>query len=163
MALPAFVASAVESWADFYGHHQLVSVAVRYLHLAGLVVGGGTALAADRQILRAARSGPSARSGIVAALDASHRVVVPALAVVVTTGLLMTASDTETFFASRLYWSKMGLVGLLLLNGLGLLAAERAIAGERPKGWLWLGLTSAASLVLWLTILFFGVWLTAAA
>jgi hypothetical protein len=163
MALPAFVASAVESWADFYGHHQLVSVAVRYLHLAGLVVGGGTALAADRQILRAARSGPSARSGIVAALDASHRVVVPALAVVVTTGLLMTASDTETFFGSRLYWSKMGLVGLLLLNGLGLLAAERAIAGERPKGWLWLGLTSAASLVLWLTILFFGVWLTAAA
>jgi len=163
MALPAFVASAVESWADFYGHHQLVSVAVRYLHLAGLIMGGGTALAADRQILRAARSGPSARSGIVAALDASHRVVVPALAVVVTTGFLMTASDTETFFASRLYWSKMGLVGLLLLNGLGLLAAERAIAGERPRGWLWLGLTSAASLVLWLTILFFGVWLTAAA
>ena len=163
MALPAFVASAVESWADFYGHHQLVSVAVRYLHLAGLVVGGGTALAADRQILRAARSGSSARSGIVAALDASHRVVVPALAVMVATGLLMTASDTETFFNSRLYWSKMGLVGLLVLNGLGLLAAERAIAGERPKGWLWLGLTSAASLVLWLTILFFGVWLTAAA
>ena len=75
----------------------------------------------------------------MAALDASHRVVVPALAVVVTTGLLMTASDTDTFFGSRLYWSKMGLVGLLLLNGLGLLAAERAIAGERPKGWRWLG------------------------
>jgi hypothetical protein len=163
MALPAFLASAVESWADFYGHHQLVSIAVRYLHLAGLVVGGGTALFADRQILRAARSGPKERSGIVAALDASHRVVVPALAVVVTTGLLMTASDTETFFGSRLYWSKMGLVGLLLLNGAFLLAAERAVAGERPKGWRWLGLASAASLVLWLTILFFGVWLTAAA
>jgi hypothetical protein len=81
----------------------------------------------------------------------------------VATGLLMTASDTETFFNSRLYWSKMGLVGLLLLNGLGLLAAERAIVGERPKGWLWLGLTSAASLVLWLVILFAGVWLTVAA
>jgi len=163
MALPAFVVSALESWADFYGHHQLVSVAVRYLHLAGLVVGGGTALAADRQILGAVRSGPSGRPGIVAALDATHRVVVPALAVVVTTGLLMTASDTETFLGSRLYWSKMGLVGLLLLNGVGLLAAERGIAGQRPKGWLWLGLISAASLVLWLTILFFGVWLTAAA
>ena len=163
MALPAFVTSTVESWSDFYGHHQLVSVAVRYLHLAGLLVGGGTALAADRQVLGAARSGSEARSGVASALDASHRVVVPALAVVVTTGLLMTASDTETFFGSRLYWSKMGLVGLLLLNGLGLLAAERAIAVERPTGWRWLGLTSAASLVLWLTILFFGVWLTAAA
>jgi len=163
MPLPAVLASAVESWADFYGHHQLVSVAVRYLHLAGLMVGGGTALATDRQLLRAARSGPSERSGIVAALAASHRVVVPALAVVVTTGLLMTASDTETFFGSRIYWSKMTLVGLLLLNGLGLLAAERAFAGERPTGWRWLRLTSAVSLALWLTILFAGVWLTAAA
>jgi hypothetical protein len=163
MALPAFVVSTVESWADFYGHHQLVSVTVRYLHLAGLLVGGGTALAADRQVLRAARAGSPARSGVASALHASHRVVVPALAVVVTTGLLMTASDTETFFVSRLYWSKMGLVGLLLLNGLGLLAAERAVAGERPSGWRWLGLTSAASLLLWLIILFFGVWLTAAA
>jgi hypothetical protein len=163
MALPAFVASAVESWAAFYDHHQLVSVGVRYLHLAGLVVGGGTALAADRQVLVAVRSGPSARSAVVAALDASHRVVVPALAVVVATGLLMTASDAETFLGSRLYWSKMGLVGLLLLNGIGLLAAERAVAGERSRGWRWLGLTSAASLFLWLAILFAGVWLTVAA
>jgi hypothetical protein len=163
MSLPAALTSGLNSWADFYGHHQMVSVSIRYLHLAGLVTGGGTALALDRRVLGAARSGPGARAGLVAALDASHRVVVPALAVVVTTGLLMTASDTDTFFASRLYWSKMGLVGLLLLNGLGLLAAERAIVGERAKGWLWLGATSAASLVLWLTILFFGVWLTAAA
>lgn len=163
MALPAFLTPTVNAWADFYGHHQFVSVSIRYLHLAGLIVGGGTALAIDRQVLGAVRSGPGARPGIVAVLDASHRVVVPALALVVTTGLLMTASDTDTFFASRLYWSKMGLVGLLLLNGLGLLAAERAIVGERPKGWHWLGVTSAASLVLWLTILFFGVWLTAAA
>jgi uncharacterized membrane protein len=163
MALPAALASAVESWAAFYGDHQMVSVTVRYLHLAGLLVGGGTALAADRQILRAARSGSEARSGVVAALDASHRVVVPSLAVVVATGLLMAASDTDTFLNSRLYWSKMGLVGLLLLNGVGLLAAERAVAGERPKAWRWLGLVSAASLLLWLIILFFGVWLTAAA
>ena len=70
----------------------------------------------------------------MASLDASHRVVAPALAVVVATGLLMTASDTGTFLGSRLYWSKMGLVGLLLLNGLGLLAAERAFAGERRGG-----------------------------
>jgi hypothetical protein len=163
MALPALLASTVDSWADFYGHHQLVSVSVRYLHLAGLIVGGGTALAADRQVLLAARAGSADRAGIVASLDASHRVVGPALAVVVATGLLMTASDTGTFFASRLYWSKMGLVGLLLLNGLGLLAAERAFAGGRKRGRRWLGVTAGASLVLWLTILFFGVWLTAAA
>jgi hypothetical protein len=163
MATPGFLASTVQSWADFYGHHQWVSVSVRFLHLAGLLVGGGTALATDRQILTAKRDDPSARSGIITTLDASHRVVVPALAVVVTSGLLMTASDAATFLGSPVYWWKMGLVGLLLLNGFGLLKAEQAVVGERPKGWLWLCLTSAASLALWLTILFVGVRLTVAA
>ncbi|HSD27293.1 MAG TPA: hypothetical protein VLL75_08310, partial [Vicinamibacteria bacterium] len=63
----------------------------------------------------------------------------------------------------RLFWSKMGLVALLLLNGAGLLAAEHAASRERARGWPWLGLTSAGSLVLWLVLLFMGVWLTAAA
>ena len=163
MATPGLLASAVQSWADFYGHHQWVSVTVRYLHLGGLLVGGGTALAADRQVLMAKRSEPSARSAAIATIDGSHRVVVPALAVVVMSGLLMTASDAGTFFGSRLYWTKMGLVGLLLLNGVGLLAAERSVAAERPKGWQWLCATSAASLVLWFSILLAGVWLTVAA
>jgi len=163
MALPTFLASTIESWAAFYDAHRMASVTIHYLHLAGLVVGGGTALAADRQILKAARSGPAERSATVAALHASHRVVVPALAVVVVTGALMTASDTTTFIGSRLYWVKMGLVTLLLLNGAGILAAERAASRERAHAWSWLGLTSVASLVLWLVILFMGVWLTAAA
>jgi len=163
MALPAFLASSIDSWAAFYDAHRMVSVTVRYLHLAGLVVGAGTALAADRRILKAAGSGPTERSATVAAVGASHRVVVPALALVVVTGALMAASDTATFLGSRLFWSKMGFVALLLLNGAGLVAAERAASRERGHGWSWLVLTSAASLVLWLVILFMGVWLTAAA
>ncbi len=163
MHIPALVASAVASWAAFYDGHHAVSVSVRYLHLVGLVLGGGTALAADRQILRASRSGKEVRSAVVAALHASHRVVVPALAVVATTGFLMTMADTDTFFASRLYWSKLGLVALLFVNGLGLLAAERALSSGRTQSWLGLGLASAASLVLWLAILLAGVWLTVAA
>ena len=163
MHAPAFLASAVASWAAFYDGHHAVSVSVRYLHLVGLVLGGGTALAADRQILKASRSGPEERSAVVTALHASHRVVVPALAVVATTGFLMTMADTDTFFASRLYWSKLGLVTLLFVNGLGLVAAERAIASGRTQSWLGLGIASATSLVLWLAILLAGVWLTVAA
>jgi len=163
MALPTFLASTIESWAAFYDAHRMVSVTIHYLHLAGLVVGGGVALAADRQMLKTARSGLAERSATLAALHASHRVVVPALAVVVVTGGLMVASDTATFLGSRLFWSKMGLVTLLLLNGTGILVAERTASRERAHGWTWLGLTSAVSLVLWLVILFMGVWLTAAA
>lgn len=163
MNTPVVIQSAIDSWADLYGNHQLVSVTVRFLHLAGLVVGGGTALAADRQVLRAARSGASARAGVVSAVRGAHRVVLPALAVIVASGLGMTLSDTETFLVSPLYWWKMALVGLLLLNGLALVATEKWVAGGRPRGWRWLSLTSAASLLLWLGILFAGVWLTVAA
>ena len=163
MALPAFISSAIDSWAAVYDAHRMLSVTVRYLHLAGLVVGGGTALAADRRILRTAGSAPAERATTVAAIRASHRVVVPALVLVVASGALLMASDLRTFLGSRLFWSKMSFVALLLANGLGLLLAERAASREQGRGWSWLVFTSATSLVLWLGILFLGVWLTAAA
>jgi len=162
MGLPAVLARSADAWAAYYEAHRMVSVSVRFLHLAGLIMGGGTALAADRRIL-AARSTPSARDGVLSELEGSHRVVVPALALVALTGLLMTCADRATFLASRLYWCKLGLVTLLLLNGTGLLAAERAARHGRATGWRWLVRVSSASLLLWLVILFFGVWLTAAA
>lgn len=164
MALPAFLTRAVDGWAAFYEAHRMVSVTVRWLHLGGLIVGGGTALAADRRVFAGVRSGAAgAREASLVELDGTHRVVVPALALVALTGLLMTASDSATFVSSRLYWMKMGLVALLLLNGAGLLAAERAAKGGSSSGWSWLAVVSGVSFVLWLVILFFGVWLTAAA
>lgn len=57
----------------------------------------------------------------------------------------------------------MGLVALLLANGVGLLAAERAASRTPAAGWMRLRAASVASIVLWLTILFMGPWLTAAA
>jgi hypothetical protein len=163
MALPAFLTSAVAGWASYYGDHRMVSVTVRWLHLGALILGGGTALLADRRVLAGIRAGGPAREASLAELDGSHRVVVPSLALVVLTGLLMTASDTATFLSSRLYWMKLGLVALLLLNGTGLLAAERAAKRGRASGWSWLAIVSGVSFVLWLVILYFGVWLTAAA
>jgi hypothetical protein len=163
MALPAFAAEAISGWSAYYEAHRAVSVTVRWLHLGGLLVGGGSALAADRRVLRALRAGPGEREASLDFLEGSHRVVVPAMAVVVLTGLLMTASDTATFLGSRLYWAKMSLVVLLLLNGTALLATERAVRHGRARGWARLTVVSAVSLVLWLVILYFGVWLTAAA
>ena len=163
MALPAFATDAIRGWAAYYDAHRAVSVAVRWLHLGGLLLGGGSALAADRHVLRALRAGRELREASLGVLESSHRVVVPAMAVVVLSGLLMTASDTATYLGSRLYWTKMGLVALLLLNGTALLAAERAVRRGRGKGWTGLTVVSAVSLVLWLVILYFGVWLTAAA
>jgi hypothetical protein len=163
MEIPTFLKGAIDAWAAYYGDHRMVSVTVRALHLGGLALGGGTALALDRRMLGSLRSGDAARTASLAELDGSHRVVMPALALVVLTGLMMTASDTATFLGSRLYWTKLGLVALLLLNGTGLLAAERAAKRGRASAWPWLAVVSGVSFVLWLVIVYFGVWLTAAA
>jgi hypothetical protein len=164
MALPAFVSATVTSWATFYDAHKAVSVAVRYLHLAGILVGGGSALAADRQILRARRGSEAEKSATLASLGAVHRIVVPALAVIVVSGILMTAADAETFLRSRLYWGKLALVALLLLNGTGLLAAERAATRDPGSGgWRRLAIVSAVSLLLWLAIPYVALWLAVSA
>jgi hypothetical protein len=162
VTLPSFLVPAVDSWAAFYGDHRLVSATVRFLHLAGIVVGGGSALAADRRTLRSIGSGGLSEAA-VGELRATHRAVLPALALVVTTGALMAFSDRHTFFVSPAYWLKMGLFTLLLLNGGLLLAGERAYAAGRPGGARLLRTASAASLLLWFSVLFAGVWLTVAA
>jgi hypothetical protein len=164
MGFQALVASVVHSWTVFYDEHQMVSVTVRFVHLASLMVGGGAAIAADWRILRAGRSQSSDRQAAVLGLGAIHRVVVPALAFVIASGTLMTLSDTATFLSSRVYWTKMGLVTLLLANGALLVSAEsKARRSGGPQGWGVLRLASAASLTLWLVIVYVGLWLTVAA
>jgi hypothetical protein len=164
MAMPALVSGAVTWWSGLYGDHQSVSVTVRFLHLAALVVGGGTALVADRHLLSAIRGDWSAREAALALAGRSHRIVLPALAVMALTGSLMTAADLETFLQSRLFWIKMALVAVLLANGALLVAAERAAAGSaNERTWVRLRMASVASVALWLATLLAGTWLTVGA
>jgi hypothetical protein len=164
MGPPAFASAALTWWSAMYSDHQAVSVAVRFLHLAGLLVGGGTALAADRHLLAAMRRDTVARTAALGLVGASHRIVIPALALMAFTGLLMATADLETYLSSRLFWIKMIIVGLLLVNGAVLVLTERAAAGsggDRP--WARLRRVSVASVVLWLSALLAGTWLTVAA
>lgn len=164
MALPEFLTSAATAWSAYYSDHQLVSVAIRYLHIAGTVVGGGQALAVDRDLLAQFRHASDTRQSTLARLRGSHRIVVPALALVALTGLLMTAADLDTFLDSNLYRFKIAFVILLGINGGLLLAAETALARrEGDAAWRRLALASGASMLLWLVTLFTGVWLTVAA
>ncbi len=162
MSFPAFLAPVTDRWAAFYGDHRMISVSIRFLHLAAIVLGGGAAIAADRRTLAAVGSAER-RAAAVADLAGTHRVVVSSLAVVVATGVLMALSDRDTFFASTVYWAKLGLFVLLLANGGLLLAGERSLAAGRPSGPGLLRAGSALSLLLWLAVLFAGVWLTVAA
>jgi uncharacterized membrane protein len=152
-------------WSAYYSDHQMVSLVIRYLHLAALMVGGGTALAIDRVVLGTARTRTEdRRRAAFTAMKGSHRVVVPALAIVTGSGILMAAADWDTFVISRLFWIKMISFGFLVVNGMALVAAERAYAKETDiKMWRRVVLASGASCLLWLLILWIGEWLTIAA
>jgi hypothetical protein len=164
MSPPAVLSGALAWWSSLYSDHHAVSVTVRFLHLAGLLVGGGTALAADRHLIGAMGGDAAMRQAALALAGSSHRIVVPALALMALTGVLMAAADLETFLNSRLFWTKMGIVALLLINGALLVLSERAAAGGvGDRGWARLRLVSAASLALWLLALLAGTWLTVAA
>jgi hypothetical protein len=145
-------------WSGYYADHSAVSGAIRYLHLTGIVVGGGTALAADRLILTA----PVAdRARVLAAIAEAHRAVVPSLVGIAATGALMFAADTETFLASTTFAVKIAAVGLLAINGGALTWAERQATTAGPaRAWARLRATAGASTALWLGILLLGVLLT---
>jgi hypothetical protein len=158
------VASAVASWAEFYANHQLASVFVRFVHLTAIVMGGGAALLMDFRIIRASHAAIEQREKAFLSLKGIHRYVVVWLSVLVATGVLMTAAEYSVFLQSRVYWTKIALVAVLMINGMALLFAERN-AQKRgiADGWRRLTTASMLSVVLWQTTLFAGAFLTVAA
>lgn len=139
----------IETWASVYANSSTIRTLLGFAHVAGLIVGGGSAIAADRGVLRAVRRAPSELSAHLTTIRNAHSIVIASLAVVMTSGLLLAAADTETFLHSTLFWLKMGLVALLIVNGAFMRQAERAASGARPR-WTPLAIASGASLTLWL-------------
>lgn len=151
----ANLSSLVDSWASLYANHAGLRTVVVFLHIGGLTVGGGGAIAADRMTLAVARSQDELqRAAHLEALARTHRVVVTALGVIVASGLLQFASDTGTFLHSAVFWTKMTMVAVLVANGGLLVLSERKAAsvGTSEAGWRRLRAASIFSIVLWLAI-----------
>jgi hypothetical protein len=159
----ASIPEALATWSAYYSDHTAVSAGLRFLHLAGVTIGGGTALAADRLALKAGVDA-SRRERLLATLAEAHRVVVPSLVVVGIIGALMFAADAETFLGSRTFAAKMAVVAVLGANGEALRRTERAIRQSASEtAWRTLRGSAAISTVLWLLTLLLGVMLGFAA
>jgi hypothetical protein len=148
------VSQLLARWAHFYGHSP-VSATVTYLHLVGILVGGGVAVAADRSSLRLSPATPD-WSNELARLAGVHRWVVGGLALIFGSGLLMMFAELGSLATSVVFWTKMGLIALLLGNGYVRMRAESALRQGSAAGWGRFRRTSVASLVLWLVILLAG-------
>jgi len=154
MVVSSAVSQLLARWAHLYGHTP-VRATVTYLHLVGILVGGGVAVAADRASLRLLRTTPD-WSEELARLASVHRWVVTGLALIFASGLLMMFAELDSFATSAVFWTKMGLIALLLGNGYVRMRAETALRQGRAAGWSRFRQASVASLVLWLVILLAG-------
>jgi hypothetical protein len=115
--MPAVISHAVQSWTDVYSHTAFLRTLVAFAHVAGLVTGGGAAIAADRATLKATRRGQVVGRDQLDAIHNTHRVVIAGLAAVILSGVLLFAADVETYSVSRVFWMKMGMVAALMING----------------------------------------------
>lgn len=139
----------LETWASLYANHAALRTAVEFTHIAGLLAGGGCAIAADLATIHSAREVAAARATELRLLQRTHTLVVLGLASLFVSGALLLAADVETYWYSRIFWLKMGLVVLLLVNGALLLRGERQVGRGDTGAWARLHYTATTSLILW--------------
>ena len=166
IAPPESLVKLVEPWSSFYSDSTVTSTLVVFGHIAALLFAGGLAVTLDRATLRATRAPAEVRARQLDDLRASHRLVVIGLGLSVVTGVLLFAADLETYFGSWIYWTKMGLIVLLLANGYMMTRTEsriRATPDSADAGWKSLRTAAVVSIILWFAISFLGVALVQAA
>jgi hypothetical protein len=139
----------IESWVSLYANHAALRTGIEFMHIGGLVAGGGCAITADLATITAGRDGPAARTAQLQLLERTHLIVVLGLVALMMSGLLLFGADVQTFLYSRIFWLKMGLMVLLLINGALLLAGERQVKSGDARAWVRLHYAATASLVLW--------------
>lgn len=151
--MPAALSHIVGSWSAVYSGSPVLRTLVAFVHIAGLVGGGGAAVAADRATLKATRRGRLVSREQLDAIRNTHRIVIAGLTAVIISGVLFFAADVPTYAPSKLFWIKMAMVAALMINGALLVRASRAASGqdkgsaERTRRRLrW---TAGMSLALW--------------
>jgi hypothetical protein len=120
----------------------------------------------DRMTLRALRSGPDDRRRQLMELHAIHRPVLMGLVALFLSGVMMATADLKTFLPSPVFWLKLSLVTLLLINGAVLMRTEASLrpgadaGAPQTKLWARLRATSWLSLALWAATLIAGITLS---
>lgn len=157
-----------EPWRRLYGHSTFVSTLVLFGHIAGLLAGGGLALAADRATLRVNVADEGARRRHLDDLVRLRWPVGLALGVAVASGVLLFLADVEAFATSRIFWVKMGVIAMLLANVAVIMCVESALRAASADGaresahgrsarlWQTRRATAVVSVVLWFALVLAG-------
>ena len=144
------MAALLASWESIYANSAVLRTVIAFAHIAGLVAGGGAAIVADRAALFIRRRPAAERALVLTGIRNTHRVVIAGLAAIIVSGSLLLAADSETLLHSWVFWTKMALLLLLLVNGALVGYAERKASAGSAQAWSWIAWTAAASLALWM-------------
>lgn len=159
--LLARLISLFAPWNTLYSDSKVIADIVTSLHLLALLFGGGLAIAADRATLQMSRRGNAERQALLENVRVTHKPVLIALTVSFLSGIALATADIETFAGSPVFWIKMTLVTLLLINGLILQRTESRLiqdsdASLGEHSWNRMRFTARASMMLWSAILIAG-------
>lgn len=161
MIVPTELVRLTSSWGQLYSNSKGLEIFVTFLHVGGLLLAGGLALATDRATLRAIRQAVHDRVQHLDALSSVHQTVLIGLVITFISGVLLFLSDVKTFWGSWVFWLKMALIVALLVNGWIMTRAERSLRAtgmsEDNRAWTHLHNTAGVSLVLWYAITLAGV------
>lgn len=144
------IAQWLEPWNHLFSHSKWVAGTVTGTHIIFLMFGGGLAIAADRTTLRVDRANSAARGEQVREIRAVHLPVLVSLMLLLASGVLLAASDVNTFLPSVWFWIKIALVLLLLINGSLLTLTERRLGQAfTDAGWARMRTLAWVSISLW--------------
>ncbi|NJD18751.1 MAG: hypothetical protein FIA95_05645 [Gemmatimonadetes bacterium] len=161
-ALAEWLGGVLAPWSDLFSSSSPLETAVMFLHLGGVMAAGGMAFTLDRAVLRTGRGTGAGRGDLARELHASHGAVIGGLAVVLASGIALTAADPTVFLVSWLFWAKMAVVVVLLGNGWLLKKAgeDLLVTPDDPVAFGRLRASALRSGALWALALLLGVALT---
>jgi hypothetical protein len=150
----------VEWWAHLYSDSKVLSAAVTFVHLGGILVAGGFAIAEDRASIVLLREAEPDYRRELPLIDSVHVWVMGGLAFVAVSGLAMLLADLHTYLTSVLFWAKMALIAALLANGWVRMRAEHLLRDGMTSRRALFHRTSLISVGLWFLVLLAGSFLS---
>jgi hypothetical protein len=112
----ATVDALAEPWQKLYAHSTVVATLVLFGHVAGLLVAGALTFSREAGVLRLDPADDGARGHYLRGASPLRAPIAIALAIAMFNGLLLFLADLEAFAVSPVFWTKMLLVVLLLVN-----------------------------------------------
>src|SRR5689334_20614912 len=112
----ATVDAIAEPWQQLYAHSTIVATLVLFGHVAGLLIAGALTFSAEASALRLDPADDGERRRYLRDAAPARIAIAIALGVAMINGVLLFLADLEAFAVSRIFWTKMLLVVLLLGN-----------------------------------------------